>query len=787
MRRQRDKVDQGCVVSRIYDCTKNGTRRVRAARCEVLVGLAIGCLVGLTVPTSSFGACENEARRVEQSSTYLPDCRAYELVTPSEKGATQALDLGSGGSNAIPAEGGERFALFTQAYLGDNPGSLGTTAVFSRSDSGWEMTSLQLTGSGETNSRADIFTPDLAQVGVEAYMQPGRGEGHSPTQTFLVGSPGGPYSTVATTSSTEEIEENDNKLVGGSTNFDHVVLSSWDDSLLPTTVGMSDPQAPNLYDWTNNGQLHIVNVTNGGSLVSECGAAVGLGSTSGSVFFGREHNAVSSDGSKIFFTSPLGADVGKTSESGCTSGEEEGGPPPENPHRLYMRVNDNETVEVSAPQLEGTEPCDPGTWSAFYQGASADGSKVFFTTESELTPDHAACRPPGSKNLVPDMELYEYNTNTRKLIRISCGDGHGVPATAEGHVTEKYNESPAVISEDGTAVYFTATGKLTENAVENPSGAFDLYRYDTVSETLQFIALIERPPNGGLEPASTSSDGNFFLFPSSGVLGEPRGENHDELYRYANAENSLMCVSCGPGTGPAPEAGTTRPANQGTLAPGDLTPAYKAMSNDGRFAFFNSTAQLVPRDTNSASKAEEELANPKDQDVYEWEAVGTEEAPGVFCREIDGCTHLITSGNSENTSLLLGVSTDASNVFFETSARLVPQDEDDFPDIYDARINGGFAAPATPIRCAGEACRLIPSASPVISTPLSATFFGAGNITPPVSQPGVKPRPLSRAQKLLRALKACRKAGMKKKRTGCEAQAKKHYGAKTSERGGRAR
>ena len=88
--------------------------------------------------------CKNEVRRVEQGSTYLPDCRAYELVTPAEKGATQALVFEDAhAAEAIPAEDGERLALSSETFLGGNPGSDGTNVVFSRGASGWEMTSLQ--------------------------------------------------------------------------------------------------------------------------------------------------------------------------------------------------------------------------------------------------------------------------------------------------------------------------------------------------------------------------------------------------------------------------------------------------------------------------------------------------------------------------------------------------------------------------------------------------------------------------------------------------------------------
>ena len=57
-----------------------------------------------------------------------------------------------------------------------------------------------------------------------------------------------------------------------------------------------------------------------------------------------------------------------------------------------------------------------------------------------------------------------------------------------------------------------------------------------------------------------------------------------------------------------------------------------------------------------------------------------------------------------------------------------------------------------------------------------------GNLTPgstsfpAPTQP--KPKPLSRAQKLAKALEQCRKDKAKRKKLACEKQAKKKYGAK---------
>jgi hypothetical protein len=104
-----------------------------------------------------------------------------------------------------------------------------------------------------------------------------------------------------------------------------------------------------------------------------------------------------------------------------------------------------------------------------------------------------------------------------------------------------------------------------------------------------------------------------------------------------------------------------------------------------------------------------------------------------------------------------------------------------------------YVPPVVSPACSTEAsCRPAPTPQPSIyGAPSSATFSGAGNITPvPVgsSKAKAKAKSLTRAQKLARALKACEKKP-KGKRAVCEKQARRSYGrlgkAKSSRKGGK--
>jgi hypothetical protein len=184
------------------------------------------------------------------------------------------------------------------------------------------------------------------------------------------------------------------------------------------------------------------------------------------------------------------------------------------------------------------------------------------------------------------------------------------------------------------------------------------------------------------------------------------------------------------------------------------------LSDDGR-VFFDSSDALVPGDVNGK------------EDVYEWEVDGL--GQNVY-EYRGGQVYLISTGKSYRNSYLIGSSENGSDVFFTTAEQLVPQDTDTQRDVWDARVDGGFPAPAPPATvCEGEACQGPAAAPPVFGAPASASISGPGNLTP---TPPAKPKPtvLTRAQKLAKALKVCRKDKPKSKREACERSVRRRYG-----------
>jgi len=208
------------------------------------------------------------------------------------------------------------------------------------------------------------------------------------------------------------------------------------------------------------------------------------------------------------------------------------------------------------------------------------------------------------------------------------------------------------------------------------------------------------------------------------------------------------------------------------------------LSDTGRL-FFDSADALVPL---AVPTRTETIAGTSQQvgveNVYEYEPnqVGS-------CSSEGGCIGLISSGTSEHESSFLDASASGNDVFFLTAQPLVSQDTDSNFDVYDAHLcetsSPCTSVPEkTPTACereGGEACQTYTPPSG-FAVPGSSTNIGSSSLVQQVHVLGekqvVKPKakPLTRAQKLAKALKACRRDKKRTKRVSCEKQARKKYG-----------
>jgi hypothetical protein len=312
--------------------------------------------------------------------------------------------------------------------------------------------------------------------------------------------------------------------------------------------------------------------------------------------------------------------------------------------------------------------------------------------------------------------------------------------------------------------------------------------------------------------ARVSPDGSHLAFMSEEpITGYDNtdlvsGAADEEVYEYDAASDGTVCASCNP-TGERP-SGVFDPSRNDPITallvdepqvweehwlaasiPGwtaqDLEAALyqsRYLDDDGRL-FFDSPDTLVPADVNGR------------ENVYEYDPEGlggctseTENPAEVYSPEAQGCIGLISSGSSSEESAFLDASAagpggqEAEDVFFITSSRLAPQDTDTAYDLYDAHICSTVAPCPTsglvsPPACTAESCRATPTPEPTLAAPPTSTVTGNGNTTPPPPPSSPAPRSLTTAQKLSKALAACKKKPKSKRHT-CETHARRTYNNK---------
>jgi len=602
----------------------------------------------LTVPTSQSvgmtGACPNEALRTGVSA-HLPDCRAYEQVTPVDKeGAQEPFHYRVGISSAVlVGEDGEHAALEApEVSYGSGAGAGQSPYFFSREGgSGWLMhAGAPQPETGIGNIGPQLYNASLTQIAF-AFEYSTSSSSKSPSVEYKVGPAGGPYTTVASVPREQRAGEEGWAAANG--DFSKLVLQSKDRTLLSESTGTKS--GFDLYEYTHRGGLVQLNVDESGSTIGSCGAKIVHGEEEGAPqhILSSAHS-ISSDGSRVFFEAVPGHN--------CS----------EHPD-LYMRLSGAETVDLGAYKF-------------------------------------IAANTQGTRLLLED--------STGKLV------GYGT----ETATTESQSEAELAKARE---LALLGIPFKTE-----PQGA-DVFSHPRYT-------FFSCSPGQAICP-----EGSVAGLPGGGIFksGTLKGHVAGQVFRYDSGEDVVQCVSCASSNDPQPTQASFLNGVQGLPHINGGLPNYTAVSADGDFAFFTTIAALVPQDIDFEIPAEvvnednggggPEYRNVGGEtspstDVYEWRRDGLD-----GCTQLQGCLSLITDGRGGFLNLLLGSADEGRDVFIYTRSKLLSQDNDTAGDVYDVRVDGGFAGPPPrPVECEGDACSTPPS-QPNDTTPSSLTFSGMGN------------------------------------------------------------
>jgi hypothetical protein len=748
------------------------------------------------------------------SVSSAPDGRRYEMVTPPEKNGALIGSLFAGHRPPVVADSGEGVIAPSDQCFEAPESCVGIRLTegepygFVRTAGGWVTEPFAPPASFE----GDSYWSVNANTGTALFSAPGSPGGPDEfygRQPGGVFTPIGPFGELKPGSGAAQANASVMPPVGvfSTADLSHVVyeprkqLWSFDESDHYTLY----EYAPDVSD----AQPLMVGVEGGYDsgenydLVSVCGTHLG------DLESGNSAEAVSENGHIVYFTAVRTPGCAVGAKAPLVTG-------------LYERVDgesvDAHTVLISGRAAAGCDTlvCEENASkvedlrTANFEGASSDGSRVFFTDGQQLTngavessvsaaEEQCAAPEPGGCNLYesvctepcgPPGEAPD--PKARELFDVS------ETAEAEGPRVQ----GVVAVSADGSHVYFVAEGVLTgeeenEEHEKAVSGEDNLYVYDEGPDgTRGHVTFITRLSGTDKQEeqwisktsgrANVTPDGGFLVFTDDRALtkDDTRAEGADaegaaQVYEYDAATRVLRRISVGEDeynddgnaeTGNAYIAFPAREATDGSV-PIRRDPS---MADNGELVFFESPVALVPGALEDASIGEGKYA----YNVYEW-------YNGQVYLVSDGKDVTADSAVSESQNLrgpteLLGVGVNGADVIFSTFDQLVPEDQDTQRDYYDAHLCSTEGKPCIervlePGPCVEGACQGAVGAPAGVGASGSATLSGSGNLPPPPVEKLVV-KPLTRAQKLAKALKACHTKANKKKRKACEATARKDYG-----------
>jgi hypothetical protein len=710
-----------------------------------LPAILAGALFALVLPSSALATepCPNEPYRVASNSTQLPDCRAYELVSPADAGGTVGTfnfdDLASG--------------AFVEAGLGSvyvaGDGSLdqqlrGVLDVQGNGeDVFWNSTATPpgtgaLPDGGAWDPFRSVRTPsgwstrDLMPSGLQIQEIPG-----GMPKLFIGASADGSTALVLTLLALyPSAFANPQQAALGESRVMSIYRVSTDGGFAPQLVTHGEfllPEKKNLLSLTDAGPFQVLSASPdlkvvtfrstiplesydnciggpGNQFQNELGSATTYLWNASSID-GLAHVIFGSSGTNVSCTAPNVAGVpavlpdGRPILTPNPMSTSTSGPLVENSPDL---VEQNALEQLAGPS--------GGTLLS----ATPDGSTAYVLSSGALDANYSSVTTPNIYAVSTTLGTAAVGIATPGVTCISCS-------------SDQTNVTYVTTSRDGAHVLFTTDQGLWE--WDSSSGA----------------QLLTPTPVTDLSPESVvvSENGRYVVGLTSQLAHNPHGTA--DLYEFGAGRLPTLITS-----------GTSADS----YTPTQRTP-IAGVSDDGQRVVYNDQPPEVG-------------GHLPPEVIDEWDAGQT--------------TQLSPQGSQHAYQLQAVAGDQLQDVFFIAYDALVPWDVNaGQADIYDARAGGGFpfcttgnpGPPAGVEGCGAATSNANPTAGP--------TSGYAANLTPPgfqlaslpadTSQPAStsKPRALTRAQKLSKALKACKRQPKKKLAT-CVKRARKQY-APTKKKG----
>ncbi len=492
-----------------------------------------------TRSATSAGSCPNNTIREIQQVSFLPDCRAYEQVSPIEKSGVPFNQLGL--PSYLRQDGsGIAYSTNKAAYPGSESNPLAPKTLSLRSATQWTTKGIDPPLSATTPGSNLYYataavSKDLtrALVTTTRKLAPEAVEGdwniyirETGTDNYTYIGEGNLYNTTGP-----------GHFFGTSDDLRTVVVEGkvWHEG----TPG-----------------LNPLGVRNDGTLMANVGSAIN-----------KNHfdvNQVSADGSHIYFE--------------VTGGPEAG---------LYLREDNAKTVLISRSQRPG----DPSTpVPASFAFASPDGRYVTFETVQSVPP-----LTPDAPEGIHGARAYLYDVESDTLSFIADDLAPNGEALAKGNLetNDLYVRDPSYenyfYAHNGTLTP-VGSGEQGDFTMMSPNGkyfAFDDFLYDAVTDTLScpncrsdggprlgdaHWGAVEPDVMGRHGPTAILDDGTFFFdTPNPLVRADTNGTR--DVYSYNHGDLELL-----------------------TSGRQSVDAEFVNVTADGRNMFFTTTARLVGQD-----------------------------------------------------------------------------------------------------------------------------------------------------------------------------------------------